>query len=280
MELKISGLVKLYKFPMGRAKFALHSVATRAVAAGATRLAELAHSGALYVQRAMNLNTRDEVAGDRAYTPETAVVDDKLDGTLAGTHSTLQGQIRAYSGEPMGDAARRVRDACFPKGLGEITMSAYAEQHSKVDTLLERVDDPALAADIALLPGIPELFGRIRDLNEEYGKVLQLDNGPTRTEVRESRARTQELLCEMTCAIIGEYASQPDKQAERADLLAPILEQNEAIRLARRRRRRQLDVDPETGEDLPEPTDEPTDIPTEEPTGSTEEPTVRLTGAT
>lgn len=265
MESNISWMVKLYQFPMGRAKFALHSVSQRAVESGATELATLAANSAGQVQYAINLAARYESAGAGQYPPQTALMDTKLDNCIGGLHGYFEAQMRSYMGEIRAEAAERLREVCFPLGVGAITQIAYAEQHAEVDAMLARIAEPAHANDVAVLDELPALLQRVRMLNNQYGALLRQGNGPAREQVRAGRARVQELVCQVACAIIGHYAMQtPDDTAERDRVLQPILDQNEAIRVARRRRRAALDIDPQTGEELPddsiaEPTNDATD---------------------
>ena len=69
--------------------------------------------------------------------------------------------------------------------------------------------------------------------------------------MRASHARGQGLLLEVVARVLGRYPTDAaEDQATRGRLLAPVAEQNEAIRAYLRQRRRVRDVDPATGEEL------------------------------
>lgn len=254
MEASIAPLVQLYKFPVGRARFALQAVAERARVLGINIVAEVAQRGADEVQQVINLIARFDSGSSGMYPPEAGEFDYLLDHCLGGVLGYVEAQMRAYMGEPRAEAAGRLLTVAFPNGLAAITHLAYAEQHAQVSAMLARLRAPDMADDVAALPELAALLARAQLLNESYGDALRSTDQPTRAQVRAGRARVQEVVCEVLCAVIGHFPLQDtDPGTERAQLLEPILEQNRAIRVARRRRRGSIDIDPETGEELPDP---------------------------
>jgi hypothetical protein len=135
-------------------------------------------------------------------------------------------------------------NALFPNGAGAITSRAYVLEHEHILALLSRARDDDLAAAVARIPELPAMLARLEELDRQYGESLQpYDRGPKRDVIKAAQAHGQELLARIVAAILARHAFQPDRTDERDHLLEPILRQNEAIRVARQRRRRPRDID-------------------------------------
>ena len=252
MPMHIAELLSLYKFPVGRCLFALRSVEERALAVGAPEVADLAGRGAAEVTDILNAQMHYQAGTDRLHPPHAVAADSLVDRCLGGIDGYLDVQTRMYPGEPRGEAAERLQQALLPHGVGVISRLPFAEEHSHVDALLARAQAPDLAADVAALPEMAAFLERLQVRNAEYGELLRsVPTTPTRAEIDAGRARSQELLAGTTALIIGRYvALGPQHDSERDHLLQPILDQNEALRKARRRRQMPVDIDPTTGDEL------------------------------
>lgn len=252
MVVRVSETSSLYKFPMGRAEFAMREVERRARSAGKADIANLARRGADEAQQAMGLRVRIQSGTRAKYPPEATAKDNEVDHCLSAFDGYLDVQIGAYPDEPRGHAARRIKKTLLPNGVGEISGLSFAEEHAAVNNFLVMAADPELAADMSLLPEAADLLDRLRMRNTEFGVILnQSKTTPKRPEVVEAQAVAQDTLVATVCLIIGLYAQEtPVNTVERDHLLEPILEQNATLRLLRRRRRTVTDVDPQTGEEL------------------------------
>jgi hypothetical protein len=253
MELML--LPNLYRFSPGRALWAARQVQRRALAMNNTEIGALAAISASSAEEALGLTQRARGNRTAQYPPEATAADNLVDHGVAGVDGYLDVQSRMYQGEARAAAADRLRTALLPDGVAAITRLPYAEQHGSVSVLLARAADPALAADIAVLPEMSSLLTRLSGFNDQYGTVLaQVLPRTPREALREAEQRCQEVLEALTGLIIGHFRlHEPENTAGRDHLLEPILQQNAAIRAARRQRRPPLDVDPETGEELPPP---------------------------
>ncbi len=255
MPAHVSELSSLYKFPLGRGAFALQHVGLRARELGAAEITELAERSAAEVRSLMSLTLRRDASHSSQYPPETADKDAQVDRCLGGVDAYLDSQIRVYPGEVRAQAAGRLQRALLPEGVAAVTHLPYAEQHQQVNILLERARDEDLQGDIAALPEFVDVQDRLTMRNMEYGELLrQSDEVPTSEQLRAGKRRCQDLVTSVMALIIGLYELRaPTSAPERDRLLEPILIQNEALRQARRRRRNPTDIDPQTGEELPEP---------------------------
>jgi hypothetical protein len=247
-------LPTLYRFPLGRCEFALREVARRATVLNKTDITALAGRGADRAKSALKVSLLSQNSHSGQYPPEAAGADNLVDHCVAGTDGYLELQARVYQGEERAAAAERLRAELLPQGVAAITKLPYTEQHAQVNTMLERADDAELAADVAALPEMRSLLERVRTFNISYGNILSnVVSRASSDERRQAQQSCQELLYATAGLIIGHYAlHDPDNTAERDHLLEPILHQNAAIGAARRQRRLPRDVDPGTGDELPQ----------------------------
>lgn len=276
MSVTAKQFIDLYKFPLGRAVFALRRVADEARKLGWLELEQLARRAADDVQHSLSLAMRFQATSDTQYSPLAIHQDKIVDRSVGGVALYLDVQIRMYEGEPRGEAAARLTEELFSDGVAAITQLPFTEEHEHINVLIDLAESPELAADVALLPEFPGLIARLRERNREYGELLkQPQTSPTREQIRELHADAQERLAEVVALIIGQHAVRQringvTGTADRDALLAPILHQNNALALSHRRHRPVADVNPDTGDELPgtdTPASEPADSePTPEPT--------------
>jgi hypothetical protein len=256
MDITARSLLNLYKFPLGRSSFALRTIAERARALGWLDVEKLALQGVAEVQRCMTMVLRFRPTSDNQYPPEATEQDSLVDRTIGGVYLYLESQINMYGDMPIGLAAARIQDALLPDGVGAVTQLAFTEQHEQVNVILAHAKSPDLADDVALLPDLTKHLACLDERNDKYGQILRkAKDGPTRQQIKEGRDAIQERIAEVGALILGQHAVRKLSDSsmstkDRDHLLQPILEQNEAIRQARRRNRPPTDVDPETGEEI------------------------------
>jgi hypothetical protein len=258
MRIRPAGLTNLYRFPTGRRLHALREIARRAMELVVAPVVTHAIRAIAHDERVMAMEAAMAAANTSQHGPDAPVLDRKVDRAVTGLELQLDGHVRVYGEEhPIARDAALVRDELLPDGASAITFLPYATQHERVDALLTMAEDPdgAVGQAVARVPGLPQMFAQLRTHNDAYGVSLRsYDRGrPTREELAEAQAEGQDNLAEVVFVIMAHYAGQPELHAQRDSLLEPVVRQNEAIRLARRRRRRPGDVDPETGIELPAP---------------------------
>ena len=247
---------KLYRFPSGRVAFALQMTAERArgLPQPAERIARLASRGAKLARETLHLEGafRSLTAGQGKFPPGTPLLDRRVDEAMLAVDSYLVGQATLFAGTARGDAASHLRDALYPEGTAQIINLPYPAEHARVTTILQRALSPEFADDVAALPDLAVLLTELQARNDAYGTALKLGaERPTSREVRAAQDRCQEVLTATLCLIIGEYELDgEDRLEERDHLLEPIVAQNEAIRIRRRRRGQPTDADPDTGVEL------------------------------
>ena len=252
MVIPAAGMFKLYKLPIGRAVFGLDEVRQRAATLGQAEIAELARRAGDECRLTLAMELKFKATYHSKYPPEATVADGLVDRCLSGSNSYLDIQRRFFPGEPRGAAAERITQAIFPDGVAAVTHLPYAEEHAHVNAILEQLESDELADAVALLPEFPELVARLRQRNAEYGDLLHAaSEAPTSDELGVARQRCRDLVAGTVALIVGLYTLRdPENVTECEHLLEPILRQNEAVRVIRRRRAVPGDIDPETGEQV------------------------------
>jgi hypothetical protein len=263
MDTSAASLINTYKFSTGRRLHALREVSRRSQALQADDVAAHAQTAVTHDTALAAKEAQAEAANGNRYGREAVPLDRRVDSTTMGIEAHLQAQERVY-----GASSARGADAIFlgrelfPQGANAITQLPYVSQHGRIEALLARTREPALAEVVARVPELQNMLNELETANVLYGTELgAYDRArPAPEELLAGQVRGQELMAEVVALIVGRYALLPDQRAEREALLEPILRQNEELRLARQRRRRPRDVDPDTGIELPGP-----DLPGVEP---------------
>jgi len=245
-------LIALYQIPSGRRVFALGRVAEVVARRRLDGLrpwveeALAADRETLSLELSWRRTSRQPLHGRQA-----RELDRKVDRALAAIDGVLASVLKGFEPEsPRAWVARALRAALFPAGVHAVTSLSFVEQHETVALLLRRLREPRdLAGKVASL-GLEDMVARLAALNARYGAELARPaEVVTFAEVRAGRKRGQANLARITALVLAQFAGD-DEQDALDELLRPILEQNEAVRLHRGRRRAVTDVDPATGDDL------------------------------
>jgi len=256
MSIRSADLMAMYQLPTGRRLHALREIARRALALAAAPVLAHATRAITHDDRVQIMEATFEAANTNQHGAEAVALDKQVDRAVTGVELHLDAQERVFGEEhPLGQDAALVRRELLPDGAGAITFLPFAAQHERVGAMLTIAEQPGteIAAAVQRVPMLPVILAQVRALNDAYGASLQdYDRGrPTREQLAQAQAEGQDMFAEVVAAIVVEYAGQPERRAERDSLLEPVLRQNEAIRIARRRRRAPVDVDPGTGNELP-----------------------------
>ncbi|MBA2662879.1 MAG: hypothetical protein H0U74_11320 [Bradymonadaceae bacterium] len=155
--------------------------------------------------------------------------------------------------DPRVPAARKVIKTVYSKGVGAITRQDYVQQYESM-VVIKNMFANELQPEVKLLK-LEDWVERLHELTDEYGAELERIKSqrvPYDT-VRKAELDCQDRLHQLIACIRGTYNDRSDEhRAIRARLLAPIIEQDEAIARANKRTRSIIDVDPDTGiETLP-----------------------------
>jgi hypothetical protein len=256
MTIRPANLMSIYQFTTNRRVHSLREIARRAMVLGATRVLALAQRALTHDDAVQMMEAALEAANTNQYGNESVLLDKQIDRAITGLELHLEAQERVFGeAHQTGKDALLVRRELLPDGAGAITFLPFAAQHERVGVLLTTAEQPGteVAAAVQRIPALPVMLAQVRTLNDAYGASLQsYDRGrPTREQITQGQAEGQDMFSEVVAAILADYADQPERRAERDSLLEPVLRQNEAIRIARRRRRAPVDIDPGTGDELP-----------------------------
>lgn len=249
---------KAFKFrqmPSGRHAFALALIATAARQAGlpttaarADRAVVQAHS-ALELEQ-MWLSVRANKSKARGNSKE---IDGQLDEQVGALELRLRADARGDDKDPAVQMARELLQQLFPEGVRGVTHKAYELQQGLVDIILKRLDGEFLGHAQAL--HLERQIERIRTLNEELRVEMAFDKA--RKVKNKDVVAAQALLHAATCKTIAALYLELDGDddatlAQHAKIMTPFLEQQARVLADRKRKRKTVDVDPQSGEDLPD----------------------------
>lgn len=253
MDSTLGSLINLYTFSTGRRLFAFRQVRKLAEKLALEDLvvhldAALTHDRAT---RALETKWASAPATQKNQA-EVQRIDVLVDRALVSIRDSAQAQANgAGDDEDIADKVQTLISAIFPGGsVIEVTQATYVEELEAVDGILTSLKSKELAPIVTEL-GLTRLVKRLAKLAVDYRAAQEAPAAEIvgYDKVRAARAVGQENILQAVAMILGLYPkSTPEHQASRAKLLAPILKQNEAIRLYLRSRRTVQDVNPETGE--------------------------------
>lgn len=252
MDASLGALLNLYTFSTGRRLFAFRQVLKLGTELAFQQLVTHVQAAIAHDTTTRALETKYAAAPLVAKSQaKVQAIDLNVDKALVAIRDSAQAQANgAGEDEEIRGMVAKLNAAVFPKGVLPIIQSTYVEELETVDGILSTLKSPEMAPIVAEL-GLGRLVKRLGKLAKEY-RAAQVAPAPETVpfgDVRAARARGQENLLQAVAMILGKYpsSSADDIQARKA-LLAPILKQNEAIRLYLRSRRPVEDVNPETGE--------------------------------
>jgi hypothetical protein len=244
----LNAFIKLHRFSTGRRIVAMRKVDAVARQRGDGDIEAHLQRGLAHdqVTRRYDLQWAGRPRGVVPIRPIDIVADNIL---TALRDAVVNLKRVAPPGDPLLQVAAAFLERIYPGGLTTVTQAQAPEQLAAMETIVELLQGE-LAADVEQLAvGIyaRHLFAvvpRYREAVEGSKERLRYK------DVEAQRKRGQEYLEETVAMILGTYHRHDDAEhaRARAELLAPIVEQNEAIRQYLRRRRRVVDIDPDTGE--------------------------------
>jgi hypothetical protein len=251
MDETLSTLLNLYVFTVGRRIFALSKVIEVAKAEKFSAL--IAHCEAALAHDRETRTLEAKWSGQaNATTGSSALRDTDIatDNCLTAIRDAIDSQLRVLKpNDPLAKSGAQLLLELYPSGVGAITSLSYVEELNEVERVLDvlkskgwkkTVSDLALTRHVALLEELAGIYKT--KLNAPAEKIA------TYAEVRAARHKGQRLMLQAVALILGKHPfDTPEDVASRSALLAPIFEQNEAIRQYLRSRRAVQDVNPETG---------------------------------
>ena len=232
----------------GRSLFALQQVQKRLPADADPRLAASVDAALTIVRAQWDAERRWARSRTRSTARGNAkLIDQQTDAVLANLAGVCTGLARLGEGHPLGDAATAFMARFFPDGVSVVMRATYEDELLLVELLLEAVNEAPAADWGAALP-IDGLIEQLRDLAPQYRAELEAQSDAiTWSEVRQTVVASRDALE----TVISGLRFIVEDGAERAALLAPIDAQVERQRAKRVRNKDTVDVDPQTGEEVP-----------------------------
>ncbi|WP_437914915.1 hypothetical protein WME73_04965 [Sorangium sp. So ce302] len=254
MDGTLESIFNLYVFTTGRRLFALRQVRAIAKEQRFTELVKHCDAAIEHdlATRAMERRWAGEPVATGA-NPAAQRIDVLVDRTLGAIRDLVVAQTQgAAPDDPVHKEVAAFLKPIFPVSVQAITSLPYIDELAAVDDIVALLKGELATAVREF--GLGRLVTRLADLAVQYREALEapppslIDWG----RVRSARAEGQGLLLEAVAIILGKHHERTrEGTAARLALLAPILQQDEAIGQYLRSRRAIADVNPETGEDEP-----------------------------
>ncbi|MEM9492614.1 MAG: hypothetical protein AAGC55_25930 [Myxococcota bacterium] len=203
-------------------------------------LIETAHLHDLYTR---TLDDRWVQGNQRnRYAPEVKIIDSQVDALLGRIRDLLVSHIEDLDDkDPLAARITALLGELFPKGLFAITHLPFIDQVAAVENALARLQGQR--ADVVAELALTHKVAKLAELTREYRQAVDVDTRLDFAEVRQARDRGHEYLVQIVCTIMVAYPDldDPEKRAERDELLAPIIAHDQAARAQRRARRGRTD---------------------------------------
>ncbi|MBI5495398.1 MAG: hypothetical protein HY904_10270 [Deltaproteobacteria bacterium] len=171
------------------------------------------------------------------------------DRILSALYDGAGAVVRAnVPGTPVA-AARTLLEQIFPAGVAAISQKPLEEQWTETDIIVERFAGD-LGPVMDALHFQPYAVELARIAREVRALMRSTHNGMlTLKKLTDARQVGHQGMLETMARVIGLFPEETDEQTQRrAELLGPVLTQQEEVRAARKRRRPPTDVNPDTGE--------------------------------
>lgn len=241
------------RLPTGRLLFVLNDIRQVAVGLHLQGLVTEVDEAIAHAKKTLELELqwRTRKSDPSKKRGDASIIDSQIDTLLGGIQSIVSGQSVGDESDPAVPAARRFLSSIFPLGLGGITNQSFEQQLGYMDAMQLRFANE-LKDDVKTL-GLGAKLSQLSTLVEAFRKELEKTrNEITWNSVVAAQNEGHELLADLFVSIFACHKKRdPETLKRRAALLAEYDRQDRIVYEAQRRRRKVLDVDPDTGLELP-----------------------------
>lgn len=253
MPMSVGSLFTLYRFTPGRRVWMLSMIRKAAGELGLTSV--VGRCDALLPaeeQLTADYRTWTEVRSDAAGTETSQALvglDQTRDGLLGGFDTTLQTQSR-LSGRKSGKAAAKLATKLFPEGSRPIITLPYPDETAAIDALV-KLAQGELAGDVAdasAADWVEDLAAANAAFKTAYNALTERRQVDWK-DIRAKDADAQERFLVLVAHVVDTTFGSPAFAA----LVDPIDVQQAAMKALYQSRKIVVDIDPKTGDPLPEP---------------------------
>src|SRR5690554_3379321 len=168
----VSSHLNFIHMPTGRYVFGLKALRDEAERRGLDTLKAAADDAIGVGERALRLEFAYEQARTQSSTArgESLVIDNQIDAQIGAMKAMTDARTLGSEEDPVVQAAHRVLDILFPRGIAPIVHQSFEVQLGILDVFLEHTDTQ-LASEISLL-GLDREVTRLRELVERFRAEL------------------------------------------------------------------------------------------------------------
>ena len=185
---------------------------------------------------------------------DAANLDNQIDSVLGDILTVLNSNIRGLKkSHPASLASKTIIAKVFPNGVHPIITLPFEEQLMVNETVIAMLKGELKTE--AALAGIEGFVEHLEELNDAFSD--ELENFETKeidfSVLEAARDKGNLNLRTIVAVTLVEYREATGEKAQEGHkLLKPIFDQGDRLRQARKGRRPIQDVDPDTGEELPD----------------------------
>lgn len=255
MDTSLHLFLKIYQFTSGRRLLVYRQTKNVAKALNFTALEQHIDKAHAFERETRKMERRWKSQGALSQqTTDYRPLDNALDRALSGLSKHCESYT--HSMDPSSDhyqSAMLILQTAYPNGLQAVTQIPYEEELSEVESLLEELGKVEFAPHIQRL-NLKPMLDNIKSRHQAFYAAFSASQAPTLDygTVRARRAQSQDLLLQMIAIILGKYYDSDSHSESRNKLLSPFQLQQGRISDLVSRKRPVLDVDPESGEELPD----------------------------
>ncbi|TNE45137.1 MAG: hypothetical protein EP343_28110 [Deltaproteobacteria bacterium] len=255
MDTSLQQFLKIYQFTSGRRLLVYRQTKKVAQKLNFTALEQHIDKAHAFELDTRKMERRWKSQGSTSQqTIDYRPLDNALDRALSGLSKYCESYL--HSMDETSDhyqSALVILETAFPNGLQAITQIPYEDELSDVESLLDDLNNVTLATHINRL-GLKPMLDNIKSRHQAFYKAFSASQAPTLDygTVRARRAQSQDMLLQMIAIILGKFYDSDSHAEPRKELLTPFQLQQGRISDLISRKRPVLDVDPESGEELPD----------------------------
>ena len=249
--IEASSYVEIPRLPGGRALVVSRRIKEIARGLGASAVVAACEQAEGLCEQRTRVEAAFVVARSAGEAREDAGALDALLDTACGSiyRSCESAESGAAVAPLKAQHARKLRAACFPAGLAAVTRVTYEEEFAQLTRIKGVLGEADIKAALAALALDEEAAAILDNLDAYEQAIRHQGRATTFKDVVAARRAAHDALCQLVANILVAY---PDPAAaERAALLAPLVEQVRIVRVQRRANAARTDLNPATGDEQP-----------------------------
>ncbi len=237
--------LKIYKMLPGRLLYTITQQREIASKIDSPRLNSLLKAAYVAANRAYDMSQAYRQKPSKANS-SYATLDQQLSQWCRQCFDIAKSLAAAFQGQLMGMAAQKVIDQLFPKGLSEVVHKTYGDELAWIDRTLQKMDGD-IFDEWGILP-MHDMRERLEAIRTGFITPTPAKENITFAQVTGALNNANRYLQAVYCLCVGLYAM--DDPPLLHQLIAPLENQCKLIANQRKRKHKNVDIDPTSGKEI------------------------------